>query len=329
MGAFVLVTAASTSLALAPANEAQAFGTINGAGQNAEHERITRAALACLPGTKSDGSCFEPRSIDQLAGHNGTFGAVGSPDTDESFTSAAHCDDADFVAFANYGQTRAQATANLLSCIDHLQDRFSSGVKDADEVLASGSGATAVLATEVDLSSDCTFTGGLSGRAKCNAVEGFGRALHGVQDFYSHSNWSDAQDATKPLSLTNPPGLNRTKITPLLKLNTGVVPSAGSVPTHLSTGCFSLVGGCSGRVKHDDLNKDKGLIHPWTGTASSPGTPRGKIGSNFPQAVHNAIADTQRQWTDFRAQLVTTYGPERGAKITCVLVSDTPTTSCK
>ncbi|MFD0634577.1 hypothetical protein ACFQ9X_26580 [Catenulispora yoronensis] len=29
---------------------AQAFGTINGLGQRSEHERITRAALACAPG---------------------------------------------------------------------------------------------------------------------------------------------------------------------------------------------------------------------------------------------------------------------------------------
>src|SRR5438034_9693398 len=58
---------------------AHAFGTINGLGQRAEHERITRAALACPPGVKSDGSCFEPRSIDQLAGHSGTFGGVGAP----------------------------------------------------------------------------------------------------------------------------------------------------------------------------------------------------------------------------------------------------------
>ena len=55
-----------------------AFGTINGLGKRAEHERITRAALACPPGVKSTGDCFEPRSIDQLAGHSGTFGAVGT-----------------------------------------------------------------------------------------------------------------------------------------------------------------------------------------------------------------------------------------------------------
>jgi len=84
---------------------ANAFGTINGLGQRAEHERITRAALACAPGVKSDGSCFEPRSIDQLAGHSGTFGAVGAPDLDESGDPNAHCDDADFLNVPGYPQS--------------------------------------------------------------------------------------------------------------------------------------------------------------------------------------------------------------------------------
>src|SRR5438067_7273412 len=75
-------------LLYAPAR-GHAFGTINGLGQRAEHERIVRAALACPPGVKSDGSCFEPRSLDQLAGHAGTFGAVGAPDLNEFFTPTA------------------------------------------------------------------------------------------------------------------------------------------------------------------------------------------------------------------------------------------------
>lgn len=50
------------------------FGTITGSGQNAEHERITRAAFACAQGAKSNGECFEPVSLDNLAGRQGTFG---------------------------------------------------------------------------------------------------------------------------------------------------------------------------------------------------------------------------------------------------------------
>src|SRR4051812_38098719 len=65
------------------------FGTVNRFGQHAEHERITRAALAC--GAGSSGSrCFEARSMLNLAGGAGTFGGVGAPDSDEVFTAEAH-----------------------------------------------------------------------------------------------------------------------------------------------------------------------------------------------------------------------------------------------
>ena len=65
----------ASSVALVP-SAAAAFGTIQGGGQNREHERITRAAVACPAGTGSDGDCFEPRSVDQLAGQGKKFGAV-------------------------------------------------------------------------------------------------------------------------------------------------------------------------------------------------------------------------------------------------------------
>src|SRR5262245_59106022 len=135
---------------LTPA-KVQAFGTINGAGQRSEHERITRAALACPPGTKSDGSCFEPRSIDQLAGHTGTFGAVGSPDLDEFFGVFQHCDDADFYPVAGYPQTRAAADANLIGCVNHLRMRFRQGI-DGASGLFDGDGE--LKGPEVDLTSD-------------------------------------------------------------------------------------------------------------------------------------------------------------------------------
>ena len=40
-------------------------------------------------------------------------------------------------------------------------------------------------------------------------MEGLGRALHGAQDFYAHSNWADQADPTRPIGDTNPPGLNQ------------------------------------------------------------------------------------------------------------------------
>src|SRR5690349_19049407 len=55
---------------------AVAFGTIDSGGQHREHEHITRAALAC---TKRERACFQPVTMDYLAGHDREFGAVGAP----------------------------------------------------------------------------------------------------------------------------------------------------------------------------------------------------------------------------------------------------------
>ena len=104
----LIASLAVASLLLGFPGPASAFGTIEGGGQHREHERITRAAVAC-PG----GDCFEPRSVDQLAGHGKGFGAVGSPDLTEVSNPAAHCDDADYLA-GDYPQTRDEATARLL-----------------------------------------------------------------------------------------------------------------------------------------------------------------------------------------------------------------------
>ncbi|MCA6092854.1 CinY protein [Streptomyces sp. SCA3-4] len=318
---------AAPALLTVQAGEAQAFGTINSLGQRAEHERITRAALACAAGTASDGSCFEARSIDQVAGHTGTFGAVGSPDSDEIFTPEAHCDDADYLTASGYPRTRQQASDQLIACISKLQGRFSQGVAAGSGTL---NGDGTVSPGNSDLSTDCTFTGGVPGRGKCNAIEGFGRALHGVQDFYSHSNWADKADPNQAVGVNNPPGLNMSGPAPLLSLKSGRPPAASSVPAQLSTGCFSLnPWGCSGRVTHTTLNKDTGLIDPATGATSDPTTNRGRIPGNFDRAVKGAIADTRRQWADFRSALNERYGAERGQRIACVLTHDNPVRDCR
>ena len=66
--------------------------------------------------TRVQPNCFEPKSVDYLAGHDREFGAVGAPDNDELSNPAAHCDNADFVA-ARYPRTRDQATASLMDCV--------------------------------------------------------------------------------------------------------------------------------------------------------------------------------------------------------------------
>ncbi|KAK3361297.1 hypothetical protein B0T24DRAFT_585868, partial [Lasiosphaeria ovina] len=335
---------------LATAQPGLSFGTINSAGQHAEHEHITRDALGCAPGVKSTGDCFEKLSILNLAGGPSTAGGVGAPDSDEVFNSAAHCDDADFLDHAKWGlpgtypRTRAQATGALMDCVAHLGGRFIDGIAASARLLDS---KDAVVKKESDLSSStCTFFSGAGGRAKCEALEGFGRALHGVQDFYSHSNWADVADTKVNISRTNPPGLSLPASSFILDLRSAASPAGLTVPDDLTTGCFissfgDPLGGAKecikqGRITHDTLNKDKGVIGdapsvalpPGTPLTSGPGTARGQIAHNFEQAVVGAIGETRRQWADFRAELEARYGPTKAAHMVCALTRDEPWKDC-
>ncbi|KIW04647.1 uncharacterized protein PV09_04392 [Verruconis gallopava] len=343
------------------------FGTINEPGligQHCEHERITRAAFACHPGNMvSDGRCFEPLSLDQLAGTSGpdgyvgqgSNGAVGAPDMLDPVPEGpeAHCDNADFLDTASLGlgdvypRTREEATASLQACVNHLRLRFEEGIDAADKIVDE---EARIFAPHVDLSmAYCRFSFPdlqmhMFSRSKCSAIEGFGRALHGVQDFYAHSNWAD--DAKPPFGLANPPGLNRKDYPDFLDLR-GENEISEQVPYNLSTGCFGgiLTDGpegkaghplepgskdCSGRITHHTLNKDNGIIDPVTGSTESPGpgTPRSDFPGNFERAVSAAIRDTRRQWRHFREEIRRTYGTERGNVIICALVRDNPTTDC-
>jgi len=320
-----LATAILVASATVSVRPAFGFGTINGFGQRSEHERITRAALACPAGVPSDGSCFEPKSIDQLAGKTGTFGAVGSPDSDEIFNSAAHCDNADFLNAPGYPQTRAQATAQLQACVNHLRMRFGQGRTAAAALLKPDE---TLDSDQVDLTTDCTFIGGFAGRAKCNTIEGFGRALHGIQDFYSHSNWADTA-GPGPITIDNPPGLNLPAPSPILDLpGTAAI----SVPLDLTTGFFKTRLGIprdncpatNGRITHACLNKDNALIDPTSGLATDPTTPRGRVGTNVQKAVTGAIVETRQQWAEFRVALIATYGVERGKQMISALTQDVP-----
>jgi hypothetical protein len=306
---------------------AAAFGTILGGGQNREHERITRAALACPGGTGSTGACFEARSLDRLAGHDREFGGVGAPDSDELRTFSAHCDDADFLQ-AGYPRTREQATAALLECVNHLRTRFRETVDAAPNLLdAEGR----IDPREVDLEPECRFFDVAERRAKCASLEGIGRLLHGVQDFYSHSNWADEADPSRPVGPENPPGLDRPGPSPVLDLRGATTPT---VPDDLTTGCYVLrdevvgVAECAGRVTHAGLNKDRGLIDPATGLTTDPTTPRGMVEENFAKAVAGAIEETRRQWRDVQAELVERYGEQEAAAMICSLTRDDPATDC-
>ena len=307
---------------------AAAFGTIDSGGQNREHERVTRAAFACAGDAGAEPDCFEPKSVDYLAGHDREFGAVGAPDSDEISDPAAHCDDADYVV-GSYPRTRDAATASLMDCVNHLRTRFREGVDSAKGLLDDQG---QVIAGEVNLDSECSSHERGEDRAKCASIEEFGRVLHGAQDFYSHSNWADQADPARSIGVENPPGLNLPGPSPVLDLRGG---TASNLPVNLSTGCYVLtdrvpgVGPCELRVTHAALNKDKGLIDPATGRATDPTTPRGMVGDNFAKAVSGAIVESRRQWQDFRAELTARYGKDNGERMVCALTHDDPVNDCR
>jgi hypothetical protein len=352
-------------LSYAPFGHVHAFGTINEPaiiGQHCEHERITRAAFACPSDSKiSDGRCFEELSLHQLSGRSdiyvgqGSNGAVGAPDMLDPVPEGpeAHCDNADFLDAqlfnlnAEYPVTRQEATNQLQICVSHMRGRVEEGIDAAGRIVDDGA---RIITPEVDISTlDCRFSFPALqmhsfGRAKCSTIEGFGRALHGVQDFYAHSNWAD--DAEPPFGPNNPPGLKRVDSPIFLDLR-GENDISGQVPHNLSTGCFGglftdgpvgkaghpLEPGsidCTGRITHHTLNKDNGIIDQVTGDVSTPGpnTPRSDFPGNFQRAVNAAIKDSRRQWRHFRESIRRTYGTERGNIMICALVRDKPAKDC-
>jgi len=168
-------------------------------------------------------------------------------------------------------------------------------------------------------------------RAKCRTLEAFGRALHGAQDFYSHSNWADVADPSRAVGADNPPGLHLAAPSPILDLRGSGSPS---VPPDLTTGCFVLrdsvpgVGVCERRITHAGLNKDNGSVDPSTGDTSDPTTPRGAVGSNFALAVAGATVESRRQWDDLRVALGDRYGADKASLMVCALTHDDPVGDC-
>lgn len=302
--------ALAAMLSALSAGQAHGFGTTHSLGQDAEHERITRAAM----------SDFGPRTLDELAGRRGTFGAVGAPDNPLRglmSNHAAHCDGADYLAEPGappgYPQTEAEAQAILTECRDWIVRWLDEAVRAAAPLAADDAEREAELS--------CRFRGEPM-RAKCAVIEYIGIALHAAQDFYSHSNWSD-QPGSSAISASNPPGLGQSGRAAWLD------PRGGApFPAGLISGCYEgfperfycRYDGAA-RVRHTVLNKDAGPIGPEG--ATGPGTtPRGEINGNFERAVAAAIDDTRDKWLYFQERVVAVYGEEAGARIICVVRSD-------
>lgn len=309
-------------LALICAEPASAFGTMRAMGQNAEHERITRRALACTGAAGAD--CFQPASLDELAGGHGNFGAIGIPDRGDLIpVNKAHCDSGDWLDVPGYPQSKAAAQAALEACRNWMLEKLAAAVRDAGKLV---SDENMLRQSQVEI--PCIFVGQIKGGAKCNVIEDFGILLHASQDFYSHSNWVDRSDPSQPTGSKNPPGLGQTGRTPWLDLR-----AASPFPDGLITGCFENIpeerycnyGAGLMRAKHEFLNKDLGAIDPAIGAGL---TARGAIDDNFAHAVSAAIDDTRDKWATLEEQLRAAYGDQQGARLACAVTHDHPLTAC-
>lgn len=290
------------------------FGTITTLGQHAEHERITRLALA--------GAGFGAKTLDMLAGRNNRFGAVGAPDLRPALITnhAAHCDGGDHLDLPGYPQSEDAALENLRKCRAWIFANLQAAVTAADALVdANGE----VDGSQVPSFISCSFSG-INGRAKCNVLESLGIALHAAQDFYSHSNWVD-EAATGKIGPENPPGLDQDGPAPFLDPRLDEAAPAG-----LISGCFTFkpetafcsYDGGKPRVRHLVLNKDNGVIGDTIAEIGPGETPRGATGDNFRRAVEAAVADTADKWDWFAERLVEVYGEQRGAAMVCAITED-------
>ncbi len=341
-----LVATLLAGLALA-AERADAFGTYNILGQNAEHERITRVLQCGNPTPVAD--CIQGRTMGVVAGSDGTLGAVGKPDDIRELYAFpyAHCDGADFFDRSGYPQTLIQANEHIQRCAFAAFGRLNAAVEAAG-LIVEPSGRLRVSETDI---SDCGFPSattsspGDAKTAKCQVLNQFGRALHAIEDFWSHSNWADAANPGT-VTIANPPGMQRTEIPDFFRYGLhGSVASANqlAIPAGLITGCddssplekverkCGKPGTSDDRVKHSDLNKDRGTIDPRTGATSGPTTERGKGwgGSNFGAAVAGARGHVKQTWADLTAAIRSRYPGPRGAAIVLAISSDTPWTRCR
>lgn len=293
-------------------SQARGFGTINAFGQSAEHEKITRLALA--------GFGLGPKTMSEIAGRSGTFGAVGAPDRPDRgllTTKGAHCDEGDFLPVPGYPHVRADAIASLEGCRAWIVRQLQTAMREAGALVDSRG---SIRGSEVPTFISCTYNG-RRGRAKCNVLEALGLAFHAAQDFYSHTNWTDRAHES-PIGLANPPGLGNTGRAPWLD------PRRNSqFPDGLLSGCFKAIPEklfCNGRIKHEAVNKDTGTIDVASGTIGQGRTPRGRMNGNFARAVRAAIDDTRDKWSYFESWVLATYSRQKGARILCAIRLDDP-----
>jgi len=321
------------SVMIAFQSEVRAFGTVQFFGQNTEHEKITRIALRCH--NNKPAGCFQKKTLDSVAGRDGTFGAVGAPDPGPTlFRFFAHCSGGDFLPNASYPRSAERAQRALELCREYMKIQLELALRSAESLL-DDEGAIRVNQTASVF--PCGYAEGVDQRGKCKILKHFGSVIHAAQDFYAHSNWTDIADPSKPVSMDNPPGLGQRGRAPWLDLRV----EKPEFPEGLISGCGGIdaiidgEGGCTSktgrqRIHHNTLNKDRGKISLNNGYSIGAGfTPRGQLNQNFLHSVEAAIDDTIDKWLMFREMLLLRYGEEQGTKMICVLTNDKPAQNCQ
>ncbi len=319
-----------TALLVAAPQPAVAFGTFSYAGQNREHEKITRRALA--------GFGLGTQSVNEIAGSGktnrrfGTFGGAGIPDNVVRglFEKLEfHCDGGDtlpLAAFPNYPQDAQSARKKLENCKSVMFSNLNAAVKAADALVDA---RNRPIEAEIPTHFPCNFLTGDHGRAKCRVFDFLGLAFHAAQDFYSHSNWVDVPvPPPAVINGENPPGLGQRGRAPWLDPRKPNEP----FPVGLISDCFDGIreelyceyDDGKKRVKHMFLNKDLGELDDGNGPPGKGRTLRGRINDNFKHAVNAAIEDTRDKWAYFEEQVLATYGAARGNMINCVMRKDDP-----
>ena len=98
--------------------------------------------------------------------------------------------------------------------MDYIREKYWSAVSAAEPLVQDG--VVTAVATDMVLIPWIFELESFSGVTKCEVLAYLSMALHGAQDFYTHSNWGDTVDDTEAPSLSNPPGLGETDIAPFL-----------------------------------------------------------------------------------------------------------------
>lgn len=332
----------ATGMLFATGAPTHGFGTINSSlfGQNAEHEQITKSLAV------SD-SRWDPLTTQLIAGNDGNYGGVGAPDrlNDSNVVPVLglgpgykHCDDGDYLSNVNYPQSEQAALDNINRCVRYYQELLERAVDYAGalvvEVPVNGSNELRVndgvftMTSGATISPDhvCRFRYSMTAdvNAKCDVINGIGRALHLAEDFWSHTNWGDLPNPLMPIGTKNPPGLGNTQVPAVLHFPTTATLQPGS---GVISGCDDSATKlrCINRIGHSAIAKDNGVIDVSTAVPNSS-YPRGQLTvngqTNFYRAVTGAKLQVATTLQDFEAEILAHYGTVRGGLIMAVLQND-------